>query len=196
MSALNARFEPRRVARYAVIALVGVLFSGFAYALLASMSPGAHTRAQFAAIVEIPEDRQGQKQWKLQVHDRPLWIVFPDASDMAELRELDAATSNPSYPLHAREANAWGFWGESTHLGCWVTYSAAPDERQQQWSQWRGGFVDPCHFGWWDKAGRAVGFNYQRGGWGANLKNLPPADIEYLGGGKFLVYRNLREPRP
>ncbi len=187
--------EIRRALRFAVIALVGVLSSGFAYALLASMQPGAHTRAQYATIVQIPEDRQGQKQWRFQVHDRLLWIVFPDASGMAALRELDAVTLNSAYPPLAREAKAWAFWGESTYLGCWVAYREPRDERQQWWSQWRGGFIDPCHYGWWDIAGRSIGIDYQKHGFGSTLKNLPPAEIEYLGDGKFLVYRNFREPR-
>ncbi len=195
MPTVAIRFQPRRVVRYVVIALIGVLFSGFAYALLASMSPGAHTKAQYATIVQMPEDRQGEKWWKFQVHDRSLWIVFPDASDMTALRTLDPLIADPTHPPFVRDANAWAFWGESTHLGCRLTYRGENDEWQRQRPYWKGGLIDPCHFGWWDMAGRAAGYEYRKGDIGYSLKNLANADVEYLGNGKYLVYRNLRERR-
>ena len=196
MSTANIRFEPRRVVRYVVIAFVGVLFSGFAYALLASMSPGAHTKAQYATIVQVPEDRQGQKWWNFQVHERSLWIVFPEASDMTALRTLDALIANPAHSPFVRDAKAWAFWGESTYLGCWVLYRPDISEWQRYWPQGQGGLVDPCHHGQWDMAGRAVGYGHGKDDVGYLLKNLSNADVEYLGDGKYLVYRNLREPRP
>jgi Rieske Fe-S protein len=196
MSTLNTRFASRRVVRYVVIALVGVLFSGFAYALLASMSPGAHTKAQYATIVLIPEDRQGQKWWNFRVHERSLWIVFPEARDMAALRSLDARIAKPAHPPFVRDAEAWAFWGESTHLGCWVVYRPDLGDLQRHWPHGHGGLVDPCHYGQWDMAGRAVGYGPDKNDVGYLLKNLSNADVEYLGNGKYLVYRNVREARP
>lgn len=190
------RIDRRRVLRSALIAFFAVVFSGFAYALLASMQPGAHTRAQYATIVEIPEDRMGQKWWNFPVHDRSLWIVFPDAKDLTTLKSLDAYIANPAKPALIKDANAWAFWGESTYLGCWVVHRPDIGDWRWYWPRGQGGLIDPCHHGQWDMAGRAVGYGQSKNDAGYLLKNLTIADVEYLGDGKFLVYRNLREPRP
>ena len=64
-----------------------------------------------------------------------------------------------------RRVHAHG--SESTNRGCRATWLSVGADLRSGSPRWRGGFHDPCHYGWWDDAGRAHGYEYQKTGAGA-----------------------------
>jgi ubiquinol-cytochrome c reductase iron-sulfur subunit len=83
--------------------------------------------------------------------DRQIVIYRPSAESLADLRALNATSAAPKVPDDENPV-AFIYSQVSTNRGCVVVHRAKKDPSLAM--DWRGGWVDPCHFGEWDYAGR------------------------------------------
>jgi Rieske Fe-S protein len=85
--------------------------------------------------------------------NRPVIIFRPDAAIELELKELNKFVNSPTFPF--KEARFFIYERISTNRGCGAVYKTAKEANNMEDVKWFGGWIDPCHYGAWDKAGRS-----------------------------------------
>ena len=128
------------------------------------LQPSARTKATGAPVeVDISKLKPGERgifKWRGQ----PVWVVRRAEQSVQELKEMDDKVRDPNseepqQPAYAknetrsRKPEYLVVVGLCTHLGCSPNYvpegsSDAPE------SDWKGGFLCPCHGSRFDLAGR------------------------------------------
>jgi len=88
----------------------------------------------------------------LRTNDAPIIIVRTTPEMLADLNAQTAHT----WSLRPIEAPAFFVFSPSSAARCAVVHEPSGTARYTPGRVWPGGFYDPCRFGEWDYAGRAV----------------------------------------
>ena len=161
---------------------------------VSSFQPSEKAKAAGAAVeVDISNLKDGEKltvEWR----GKPVWIIKRTPAQLKELPTLDGELADPQSKRHPEEftpeyARNEGrsikpdilvVVGICTHLGC------SPVDRFQTGAQpslpsdWKGGFLCPCHGSTFDMAGRV--FKNKPA-----PDNLPVPPHMYLSDAKILI---------
>lgn len=128
--------------------LVGIGVAAIPF--VASMRPSA---SLFQPTAEVQLDKLAAGAFKkFEWLGRPVLIVRP-TSEMVE--ELRRNTDNTWNRRSLVGTDVFVFYSSSPVHGCSVQH-APPGPRYPGDDKWPGGFFDPCHYGAWDYAGRAL----------------------------------------
>ncbi|RMX07805.1 ubiquinol-cytochrome c reductase iron-sulfur subunit [Corticibacter populi] len=161
---------------------------------VSSFSPSERAKAAGASVeVDISGLQPGEKliaEWR----GKPVWVIRRTPEQLAELAGLDGELADPeskrtSYaatPAYARneyrsiKPEYLVTVGICPHLGCSPSDRFTPGPQPSLPSDWKGGFLCPCHGSTFDLAGRV-------------FKNKPsPDNLEvpphrYLSDAKILI---------
>ena len=91
------------------------------------------------------------------LNNKPVAIFHPTASNIKDLIDLTPRAFNNTEVL--RNPKVFIYYLESTYKGCGLTHApinASPKAISPSNLKWPGGFMDMCHYGEWDYAGRAI----------------------------------------
>jgi ubiquinol-cytochrome c reductase iron-sulfur subunit len=160
-----------------VVAGIGAIF--WLIPFIKAWKPTARVRAAGAPVeVDVGDLRPGEMmtvEWR----GRPVWIVRRTPEMLETLSGLNSRLLDPESQAEQQPSYAQNEWrsidpdllvaiGLCTHLGCVPTF--VPDAGSTSFdSDWRGGFMCPCHLSKFDMAGRV----YDRVPAPANLE-VPP----------------------
>ncbi|ANY63383.1 ubiquinol-cytochrome c reductase iron-sulfur subunit [Comamonas aquatica] len=135
---------------------------------VSTFQPSEKAKAAGAAVeVDISALQPGQKitvEWR----GKPVWIVKRTKEQLDELASLDAQLADPDSqrkPAELTPAYARNTWrsikpeilvavGICSHLGCSPTDKFVAGAQPSLPSDWKGGFLCPCHGSTFDMAGR------------------------------------------
>jgi len=143
----------RRLLLGAFSAMVLVLSVLIAYVFVSSLKPASHTAIHLPIRAIMPGTYQ-----LIRVDQAPVAVFRPTPEMLAGLR------ANTNKTIHhsaiPEDTEVFVYFLYSTYKGCPLIH-ALPGKRLNPHSQsvtdiWKGGFVDQCHFGEWDYAGRAI----------------------------------------
>ena len=156
--------DRRRFLGCALGCACGLGAGAFAWPLVSSMNPSIKAKALGgpveADISELGEGEIVTYEWR----GKPVWILRRDQDSLQRLEEaedllLDPDSQEAQQPEYARNKHRSikpeyaVMVGLCTHLSCSPTYRpdvGAPDIG----SDWKGGFLCPCHGSLFDVAGR------------------------------------------
>jgi ubiquinol-cytochrome c reductase iron-sulfur subunit len=155
-----------------VLGLVGAVVA--VIPLFQSMHPTETQRELFAKQIRLDEIKPGVFSI-IKFADRPVIVVRPDQEMLRDLRGLNSHVWGPS--ISSTEApHVFVYVGVSTFRGCGVWHR--PKGHVDMGPEWKGGWIDPCHMGAWDYAGRTLrDVNVPAG---RKLENLPKQDFRFL----------------
>jgi ubiquinol-cytochrome c reductase iron-sulfur subunit len=91
----------------------------------------------------------------LRLNDRPVVIVRTTRAMLDDLRAQTSHTWNQR-PIADTAPAFFVLSGLSSAGGCRVVHAPKGAARYAPERLWQGGFYDPCRFGEWDYAGRAI----------------------------------------
>ena len=135
---------------------------------VSSFQPSEKAKAAGAAVeVDISANKEGEKltvEWR----GKPVWIIKRSAQELKDLPLNDPELADPQSkrhpdeftPVYARNENRsikpdiLVVVGICTHLGCSPTDKFQTGPQPSLPSDWRGGFLCPCHGSTFDMAGR------------------------------------------
>lgn len=147
----------------------GAVGAGFvAVPFASSFQPSERARAAGAAVEADIGGLQPGQRMTVEWRGKPVWIVRRTPEQLAELPKLDTQLADPkstrtnyaSTPKYAR--NEWRsikpeylvVVGICSHLGCSPSDKFVPGPQASLPSDWKGGFLCPCHGSTFDMAGR------------------------------------------
>lgn len=135
---------------------------------VSSFQPSEKAKAAGAAVeVDISSLKEGEKltvEWR----GKPVWIIKRTPEQLKDLPSLDGELADPKSerhpdeftPPYARNENrsikpeVLVVVGICTHLGCSPTDKFQAGPQPSLPSDWKGGFLCPCHGSTFDMAGR------------------------------------------
>lgn len=135
---------------------------------VSSFQPSEKAKAAGAAVeVDISSLKEGEKltvEWR----GKPVWIIKRTSEQLKDLPSLDGELADPKSerhpdeftPSYARNENrsikpeVLVVVGICTHLGCSPTDKFQAGPQPSLPSDWKGGFLCPCHGSTFDMAGR------------------------------------------
>ncbi|MFD2752699.1 ubiquinol-cytochrome c reductase iron-sulfur subunit [Comamonas terrae] len=135
---------------------------------VSSFQPSEKAKAAGAAVeVDISSLKEGEKltvEWR----GKPVWIIKRTSEQLKDLPSLDGELADPKSerhpdeftPPYARNENrsikpeVLVVVGICTHLGCSPTDKFQAGPQPSLPSDWKGGFLCPCHGSTFDMAGR------------------------------------------
>ncbi|MEQ6433674.1 ubiquinol-cytochrome c reductase iron-sulfur subunit [Comamonas sp. w2-DMI] len=135
---------------------------------VSSFQPSEKAKAAGAAVeVDISTLKEGEKltvEWR----GKPVWIIKRTSEQLKDLPSLDGELADPKSerhpdeftPPYARNENrsikpeVLVVVGICTHLGCSPTDKFQAGPQPSLPSDWKGGFLCPCHGSTFDMAGR------------------------------------------
>lgn len=135
---------------------------------VSSFQPSEKAKAAGAAVeVDISSLKEGEKltvEWR----GKPVWIIKRTPEQLKDLPSLDGELADPRSerhpdeftPPYARNENrsikpeVLVVVGICTHLGCSPTDKFQAGPQPSLPSDWKGGFLCPCHGSTFDMAGR------------------------------------------
>jgi hypothetical protein len=135
------------------ISLCGLIFVAVAaFPFLASLYPSSVVGSRYleVQIFEIPLGSYKVVEW----NNLPIAIVRPSPEMLKHLKENTSRTWS-SLPIGGDE-KVFVIAIVSTYKKCGLQHEGKASNRFAEDVHWPGGFVDPCHFGEWDYAGRAL----------------------------------------
>jgi Rieske Fe-S protein len=138
---------------------VGLFFTfavvALAIILSASLAPSKEKAVVEIDINSIPIGTYQVREWK----NKPVGIFRPSSENLADLRKLTSKSLHkvPVPPT----SQIYVYYLQSTNRGCGLVHApkhASPKAigSSEDPLKWQGGFYDPCHYGEWDYAGRAI----------------------------------------
>ena len=174
-------------------AACGVAGAGVAVPFVESMEPSAKARAEGGPIeVDISQLRPGEKLTVLW-RGQPVWFLRRTPQMLASLKVTDSLVADPlskrkAYPTPVWAQNQWRsirpeflvVIGICTHLGCSPVDRFTQGAQPSLPSDWKGGFLCPCHGSEFDLAARV-------------FKNMPAPDnlpvplYHFIGDRKILL---------
>ena len=116
-----------------------------------SLSPAADKPAPYFEL-RLNDLRPGDLKF-FEYNDKPYALI---RTSEEVLNDLDATTQ---WTWSGRAVPRSAFFVVtliSTHRGCGLVHAPKEAPRYAPEREWPGGFFDPCHFGDWDYAGRAL----------------------------------------
>lgn len=133
--------QTERMARSLVSALL---------ATLAACGGGGSTMPEREVAQQVPAGQVRMLDWS----GEPAAVVHADS---AMLDDLQAQTPHTwsERPVSGREATLV-LSLTSPATGCTLMHAPRAEPRFAPEREWQGGFYDPCRFGEWDYAGRAI----------------------------------------
>lgn len=136
-----------------VIGLAIVFAAIAAVPFAASLQPGGAADPGYldVDVARIEPGSYTVVEWE----GRPIAVVRVSPQMLADLQAGTVRTWS-RVPVRDFEASVFVYQLISTHLGCGLLHEPKGNARYPADADWRGGFYDPCHFGQWDYAGRAV----------------------------------------
>lgn len=157
-------------------AACGVAGAGVAVPFVESMEPSAKARAEGGPIeVDISQLRPGEKLTVLW-RGQPVWFLRRTPQMLASLKITESLVADPlskrkTFPTPPWAQNPWRSIrpeylvaiGICTHLGCSPVDRFTPGAQPSLPSDWKGGFLCPCHGSEFDLAARV-------------FKNMPAPD--------------------
>ena len=134
---------------------------------VSSFQPSERAKAAGAPVeVDISDIKPGEKkvvEWR----GKPVWVLRRTAEQVASLKGLDPQLADPlskrkAFPMpsyadnEARSIKPEIFVcvGICSHLGCSPSDRLRPGAQPSLPSDWKGGFLCPCHGSTFDLAGR------------------------------------------
>ena len=135
---------------------------------VSTFQPSEKAKAAGAAVeVDISALKDGEKltvEWR----GKPVWIIKRTPDQIKELPELDSQLADPQSKRHPEEFTPPYAMNEArsikpevlvvvgicTHLGCSPSDKFQPGAQPSLPSDWKGGFLCPCHGSTFDMAGR------------------------------------------
>ena len=133
--------------------------------ILASLQPSERAKASGAPVeVDIEKLRPGEMmtvEWR----GKPVWLLHRTPEMLATLPQLttqlvDPDSDRPQQPAYCQnmqrsiKSEILVAVGICTHLGCSPGSKFRDGEAEGMTSDWRGGFLCPCHGSTFDFAGR------------------------------------------
>ena len=125
----------------------------FAFLLSANLAPTKEIPTVEIDIDSIPLGTYQVLEWK----NKPVAIFRPSSENLTDLSMLTSESLHKT-PL-PQEPKVFVYYLVSTKLSCSLVHApkhASPKAIADNPLKWQGGFFDPCHYGEWDYAGRAV----------------------------------------
>lgn len=153
----------RRFLTTAATVVGGVGVAATSIPFISSMTPSAKTKAIGAPVeVDISELKTGEKM-TVKWQGKPVWILRRSETSLDELESLDTELRDPESNVDQQPPYARNEYrsikpeylvviGLCTHLGCSPNYF--PEDTEGLGSDWKGGFLCPCHGSRFDLAGR------------------------------------------
>lgn len=153
----------RRFLTTAATVVGGVGVAATTIPFISSMTPSAKTKAIGAPVeVDISELKTGEKM-TVKWQGKPVWILKRSKISLGELKSLDSEVRDPDSDVKQQPPYAKNEYrsikpeylvviGLCTHLGCSPNYF--PEGTEGLGSDWKGGFLCPCHGSRFDLAGR------------------------------------------
>lgn len=154
----------------AVVALSGLLI--FVMPFLQSMSPtseAVNNATQNVSIEDIKAGTYKMVQWQ----GRPVVVYRPSKESISELEAMNTEVWGPDITEDNHET-LYVYEPISTYLGCSLVDIANRSESEY----WPDGWLDPCHVGLWDYAGRT--FRVHNATRGLKLENLKSVKYKYI----------------
>ena len=153
----------RRFLTTAATVVGGVGVAATAIPFISTLTPSAKTKAIGAPVeVDISELKTGEKM-TVKWQGKPVWILRRSNVSVDELESLDSELRDPKSEVDQQPPYAQNEYrsikpeylvviGLCTHLGCSPNYF--PEGTEGLGSDWKGGFLCPCHGSRFDLAGR------------------------------------------
>jgi Rieske Fe-S protein len=146
--------QPSR--RFAWLVTAGLLLTGVAALGAASIGTLSPSRAVTPPYVDVPlRSIQPGSFVVVEVGDKPYAVVRLTSEMLSDLRSQTPDTWSQR-PIPAGTKAILVSALVSTNLGCGLMHAPKGEPRPLHSFKWLGGFYDPCHYGEWDYAGRAL----------------------------------------
>lgn len=175
----------RKVLTALLIAFISVGVVMAALPLIGSLSPtdevSTNGRSMVFHMSAIPEGSFVEFHW----HGSPLVVFRPDRSMIRQLTALNGDVKGEALSPETAP-QLFVYVPVSTYLGCLLVHY--PKGGGPYGADWPGGWMDPCHYGAWDNAGRTLrAFNSISD---RHLDPLESFDYRIVKDGVVEIYKN------
>lgn len=140
--------------RHLVILFLAFAFIGLIVVTYIFIASGTPTSTQLSnqGIISLKEIAPGayiEVEWR----NRPVIIFLSNSQTGNELATLNGYVHGPSFD--SKQSRVFVYERVSTYRGCGLVYRSQKEGSNVEGALWFGGWIDPCHFGSWDNAGRS-----------------------------------------